>query len=198
MKLLMLFSMVIVAGCAHEKAIVWDGGNAPAESAVAPISQAPLTPAVSPKETGSKAAPGTDMAVRAEELRTDCVNGRRLICGRVLRVDPDGLVVDSGYKDLLREPLTHSWVVPGTAVASRDPTVLELNEPGTPCIGLVFLTDLPKRPKPNYYDYVVITGYPAGEYAYSPAPDIEKTIRKFSAGLETAVRLRLQSKEGSH
>jgi hypothetical protein len=144
------------------------------------------------------AQPSTATLVRAEELRTDCINGRRLICGRVLRVDPDGLVVDSGYKDLLREPLTRSWVVPGTAVASRDPTAMELNEPGTACIGLVFLTDLPKKPKVNYYDYVVITGYPAGDYVYSPVPNVEKTIRKFSAGLDTAVRLRLQSKDGSN
>jgi len=92
----------------------------------------------------------------------------------------------------LRPPLTESWVVPGTATASRDLAVLELNEPGTPCIGLVFLTDLPKRPKVNNYDYVIITGYPAGQYIYAPAPNVEKTIRKFSAGLDTAVRLKLQ------
>ena len=46
--------------------------------------------------------------------------------------------------------------MPGTATASRDPAALELNEPGTPCIGLVYLTDIPKRLKVKDYDYVII------------------------------------------
>ena len=177
MKLLMLFSLLALAGCAHKISAVHTGEIAPAKSDTAP------------------APPDSPVAgsVRAEQIRTDCIKGRRLICGRVLKVSPDGLVVESGYTDLLRPPLTQSWVVPGTATASRDPAVLELNEAGTPCIGPVFLTDIPKRPKVNNYDYVIITGYPAGQYAYSPAPGVEKTIRKFSAGLDTAVRLKLQT-----
>src|SRR5882672_3994395 len=177
MRLWMLLSLVVLTGCAHKNADVRTGEISPAKTAIAPAPR------------GHAAA----SSVRAEQIRSDCIKGRRLICGRVLRVSPDGLVVDSGYNDLLRPPLTESWVVPGTATASRDPAVLELNEPGTPCVGLVFLTDLPKRPKVNNYDYVIITGYPAGQYVYSPAPGVEKTIRKFSAGLETAVRLKLQA-----
>src|SRR6266852_619936 len=177
MKFLLLLSILAFAGCAHKSSAVRT-----AEVASAKTDAAPALPGLRP--TGS---------VRAEQIRTDCVKGRRLICGRVLKVSADGLVVDSGYTDLLRPPLTQSWVVPGTATASRDPAVLELNEPGTPCIGPVFLTDIPKRPKVNNYDYVIIMGYPAGQYAYSPAPGVEKTIRKFSAGLDTAVRLRLQA-----
>ena len=142
-------------------------------------------------------SPQTNTLVRAEQIRTACVQGRRLICGRVLKVLPDGLVVESGYTDLLRPPLTQSWVVPSTAVASRDSAAVELNEPGTPCIGLVFLTDLPKRGKVNNYDYVVIMGYPAGKYSYTPAPGVEKMIRKFAAGLETAVRLTALAEAGS-
>ena len=65
--------------------------------------------------------------------------------------------------------------------ATRDPAVLELSEPGTPCIGLLFLTDIPKKPRVNDYDYVVIMGYPAGQYVYTPAPHVERTIRKFAA-----------------
>ncbi len=164
MKARLLFILVAMAGCAD-----WS--------------------ATAPAAAGSEAA----TAVRAEQIRTDCVKGRRLICGRVLKVVGDGLVVDSGYTDLLRPPLTESWVVPGTATASRKPAVLELNEPGTPCIGTVFLTDLPKRPKAKLYDYVILMGYPAGQYIYSPAPDVKKTIRKFAGGLDTAVRLTLQA-----
>jgi len=127
--------------------------------------------------------------VNPESVRSDCIAGRRLICGRVLKVLPDGLVVESGYTDLLRPPLTQSWVIPGAASAHRNPAALELNQPGTPCFGLVFLTDLPKRRKVKAFDYVVLMGYPAGAYAYAPLPNVTKTIRKFSAGLESAVRL---------
>jgi len=128
----------------------------------------------------------------------DCIEGRRLICGRVLKVLSDGLVVDSGYTDLLRPPLTQSWVVPGTVLVSRPLNTLELQQAGTPCIGLVFLTDIPKRPKVKNFDYVIIMGYPAGQSVYSPAPNVGKMIRKFSAGLETAVRLTVQDHaEGS-
>jgi hypothetical protein len=115
-----------------------------------------------------------------------------LICGKVLKIFPDGLVVDSGYTDLLRPPLTESWVVPATVSAHRDSAVMELNEPGTPCIGLAFLTDIPKRQNVKQFDYVILMGYPAGQYVYTPAPNVKKTIRKFSAGLDTAVRLNLQ------
>ncbi len=177
MKFLVLFSVMALAGCAHKTPAVRTSGIAAAITDTTPNLPAPEAAA----------------SIRAEQIRTDCIQGRRLICGRVLTVSADGLVVDSGYTDLLRPPLTQSWVVPGTATASRDPAVLELNEPGTPCIGPVFLTDIPKRPKVNNYDYVIIMGYPAGQYAYSPAPGVEKTIRKFSAGLDTAVRLKLQA-----
>jgi hypothetical protein len=171
MNFLLFFFLVILVGCTHN-----DSAVRMAETAAAP---APFDPAA--------------VAVRSEQTRTDCIKSRRLICGRVLKISLDGLVVDSGYTDLLRSPLTQSWVVPSTVTASRDPTVLELKQPGTPCIGLVFLTDIPKRQKVKFFDYVVIMGYPAGQYVYMPAPNVEKKIRKFSAGLDTAVRLSLQA-----
>lgn len=179
MRRLLLFLAVVLAGCAHETAVV-------------------RTEEVPPPETPAalaQPAPADMTAVRAEQIRKECIDGRRLICGKVLKVFPDGLVVDSGYTDLLRPPLTESWVVPGTVPAQRNPDVLELNEPGTPCIGLAFLTDIPKRQKVKQFDYVILMGYPAGQYIYTPAPNVKKTIRKFAAGLETAVRLSLQSEE---
>jgi hypothetical protein len=139
--------------------------------------------------------PAAATAARAERIRTDCIQGRRLICGRVLKVSPAGLVVDSGYTDLLRSPLGESWLIPGTATARRDPNVLELNEPGAPCIGLVFLTDISKRRTVKPFDYVVLIGYPAGQYTYTPVPGVEKQLRKFAAGLDTAVRLTLKAEE---
>lgn len=176
MRWLLLLFVAVLAGCAHENAIVRTGEVAPADTA-APDSR----------------EPAAATAVRAEEVRKDCIQGRRLVCGKVLKVFPDGLVVDSGYTDLLRPPLTGSWVVPGTVTAHRNAEVLELNEPGTSCIGLAFLTDIPKRQSVKQFDYVILMGYPAGQYVYTPAPNVKKTIRKFAAGLETAVKLNLQS-----
>ena len=174
--LLPLVLLVVLPGCATRSAVTPAGVVLPVNSAAAPI--------------GHDSA--ASAAVRAEQIRMDCIQGRRLICGKVLQISPGGLVVDSGYTDLLRAPLVQSWVVPGSVTASRPAGVLELNEPGTPGIGLVFLTDLPKRPKVKIYDYVVMMGYPAGQYVYTPAPRVEKTVRKFSCGLDTAVRLNLQ------
>jgi len=57
---------------------------------------------------------------------------------------PDGLVVDSGYTDLLRPPLNKSWLIPGSVVASRAANVIEGREPESVCVGLVFLEDIPK------------------------------------------------------
>jgi hypothetical protein len=138
----------------------------------------------------------TNDAVRAEQTRTACVSGRRLICGRVLKVFPEGLVVESGYTNLVRKSLEGAWLMPGTVVASRAPNLVETQEPDSPCVGTVFLTDLP-RPRGGgkvtvkSYDYVVLRGYPAGTYTYSTVGGIERTVRRFSVGLETAVKLSL-------
>src|SRR5437868_52252 len=45
---------------------------------------------------------------RSEQIRSECIAGRRHICGRVLQIVPDGLVVDSGYTNLLRPELSRS------------------------------------------------------------------------------------------
>jgi hypothetical protein len=133
--------------------------------------------------------------LHTEEVRAKCIQGRRLICGKILLVQPEGLVVESGYTNLLREPLTKSWLVPGTAVASRAEDQVEGNEPGATCIGTVFLTDLPRSrgAKPKRYDYVILTGYPTGQHTYTSLGTITKTVRSFSAQLPRAVAENLQS-----
>ena len=131
------------------------------------------------------------LAQQAEQMRAICVNGRRRICGQVLQIAPGGLVVDSGYTDLLRPELSQSWVAPGTVTTSRPANLVEENAPGSPCIGLVFLADIPKRPAVKIYDYVIIEAYPAGEYIYQPVPGVTKNIRRFSARLEGAVQWNL-------
>jgi hypothetical protein len=136
-------------------------------------------------------------SLRAEQVRAACVQGRRCICGRILKVLPDGLVVESGYSSLLRSPIDQSWLVPGTVPASRDSHLVEAREPDSICAGLVFLTDVPRTNgvKAKAYDYVVLHAYPAGRYTYASAGSIQRTVRRFSCGLETAVQLSIDADE---
>ncbi len=130
---------------------------------------------------------------RAAEIRAACIDGRRAVCGKVIKILADGLVVDSGYTGLLEAPFNQSWVVSGGASLSRDPKVMELSKPASPCVGVVFLTDIPKRPAVKLYDYVVLQAYPCGQFNYVPVVGVQKAIRKFSAGIDTAVKLNLDS-----
>jgi hypothetical protein len=130
----------------------------------------------------------------SEELRAQCLAGRRSICGKILRIFPNGILVECGYTNLLRPPLTKSWLVPGSVVASRAPALVESKEPGALGVGTVFLTDLP-RGKPRQYDYVVIAGYPAGDFTYTSVGAIRKTVRRFSANLDKAVKANLAPPE---
>jgi len=132
---------------------------------------------------------------RSTEIRTACINGRRCVCGKVIKIVPEGLIVESGYTALMNPPFTGSWVIPSGALVSRDSKLLERDEPASPCIGTVLLTDFPKRPAVKLYDYVLIQAYPAGEYLYTPVPGVEKQIRKFAGGLETAVKLKLAAEK---
>src|SRR5436190_3411078 len=116
-------------------------------------------------------------APSAEQIRTRCIEGRRYIAGRVLQVNSDGIVVDSGYSKLLSPPFNRSWVVPATASVNRDSSAVEENKPDAISAGLVFLSNIPKKPTVKNYDYVVIHGYPAGKYVYVPVAGVEKTIR---------------------
>ena len=132
--------------------------------------------------------------LNAEQVRNICIQGRRSICGKIVQVLPDGLVVESGYTNLLREPLTSSWLVPGTVIANRGANLLEGTSPGSMCVGTVFLTDLPKskKLKPKRFDYVIIQGYPAGQSTYTSIGTVQKKVRQFSAQLSLAVALNLQ------
>ncbi len=126
-------------------------------------------------------------AQRVEQVRTACIEGRRYVAGKVVQVVPEGLIVDSGYSRLLSAPFNKSWVVTGTASVNRDSNVVEEKKPDSVCVGLVLLSNIPKRPGVKAFDYVVIHGYPAGEYTYKPVPGVEKVIRRFSASLDRAV-----------
>jgi hypothetical protein len=147
-----------------------------------------LAGVAAPAQTNDK--PPFNGVALEEKIRAECIADRRSVCGRIMKILPDGLVVESGYPSLQRLPLSRSWLIPGTAVAQRDPTLVESREPGTLCVGMVYLTDFPKtrRAKPKLYDYVVIEAYPAGEYTYTSVGEVHHTVRHFSAILEKAVK----------
>jgi hypothetical protein len=136
---------------------------------------------------------GENMAVmqHAEELRAVAIQNRRIICGKILKMLPDGIVVDSGYTNLMRAPLNQSWLIPGTVEAGRAVNFVEESKPDSICLGQVFLTDLPKPPrgkKAHVFDYVIIEGFPMGEYTYASVGDVKHTVRKFSTKVANAVR----------
>jgi hypothetical protein len=130
---------------------------------------------------------------RSETIRTACIQGRRRLCGRVMEISTNGLVVDSGFTSLLRPELSRSWVAPAAVSAERPPNLVEDNVPGAVAVGLVLVTDVPRRPPVKLYDYVILQAYPAGEYLYAPVPNVKKVIRRFSGGLETAIRLNFRA-----
>jgi hypothetical protein len=156
-------------------------------NSVHPTSGMPLLRAVASQQQAEE----LKKAQHAEQIRARCIEGRRYIAGRVLQVVPEGLVVDSGYSALLSPPFNHSWVVSGTASVNRDANAVEEKKPNALCIGVVFLSNTPKRPSVKPYDYVALHGYPAGEYVYSPVAGVQKMVRRFSAGLERAVQINL-------
>jgi hypothetical protein len=132
-----------------------------------------------------------------EQLRAASLEGRRAICGKILRVFPNGLLIEGGYTNLVREPLTKSWLVPGSVVASRAENLVESKEPGAICVGTVFVTDLP-RGKPQQFDYVILAGYPTGEFTYNSVGSVRKTVRRFSANLDKAVQANLAARRENH
>jgi len=108
---------------------------------------------------------------------------------------PEGLVVESGYTNLLRPPLDRSWLAPGTVAASLATNLVESKEPGSICVGSVFLTDYPKsrRIRPRPYDYVILEGYPDGQYTYTSVGSLQRTVRRFTGNLSEAVRVNFEA-----
>jgi hypothetical protein len=138
-------------------------------------------------------------AHHTEEVRDNCIQSRRRICGKILKISPDGLVVDSGYTNLAQTQFKRSWLIPGVAQAKRASNVIEENRPGAFCIGLVCVTDLPKTPgvKPKPFDYVNLEAFPEGQYDYESIGNIHRTVRKYSAKLLKAVQWSLNQTNGS-
>jgi hypothetical protein len=134
---------------------------------------------------------GVTAARRIEDIRLDCIQNRRTFCGKILKVLPDGLIVDSGYTNIMRAPLNRSWLVPGSVQEPRPANLVESDQPGCVCVGLVFLTHLPKKPVARLYDYVNLTAYPSGQYTYTSVGNIRRTVRRFSAGLANAIQWNL-------
>lgn len=132
-------------------------------------------------------------ALKVEQVRTNCIQNRRRICGKILKILPEGVVVDSGYTNLASTQVNRSWLIPGTVAAERAKNIIEEKQPGAFCVGLVFVTDLPKSPhaKPRLYDYINLEAFPAGQFSYASVGDIHRSVRKFSAKLTKAVEFAL-------
>jgi len=141
----------------------------------------------------------TTVSPNAQAVHEQCVEGRRLICGKIIKILPDGLVVDSGYTNLTQPPLNTSWLIPGRVSAGRPATLIEGRSPGAVCVGPVFLSDLPRGRgpvlKPQLYDYVVVLGYPAGSRTYASVGGVKKNVRWFAANLTKAVDMKLTTGE---
>jgi hypothetical protein len=133
-------------------------------------------------------------AQRIQEIREACIQNRRHICGKILKVLPEGLVVDSGYTNLAGAQPNHSWLLPGVVAGERATNVVEENQPGCFCFGLVFLADPPptKGAKPKLFDYVNIEAFPEGQFTYTSVGEVHRTVRKFSPKLAVAVRWALE------
>jgi hypothetical protein len=125
---------------------------------------------------------------RVEQIRINCIENRRIICGKIIKVLPDGLVVDSGYTNLMSPPLNLSWFVPGAVTSRRAVGLVEGNRPDSVCIGPVFLTDWPKKPVAKVHDYVDIVGFPTGQYVYTSVGNVKRCVQKFSAKLVKAIQ----------
>jgi hypothetical protein len=153
--------------------------------------QAAASMNLSPEQTWLLAQQINSYVVATENIRDDCIKDRRTICGRIEKVLPDGLIVDSGYTSLLRPPLNRFWLVPGTVTAERQPHLVEGRNPDDICAGLVYLTDTPKSrlAKPKAFDYVILQAYPAGRYTYKTLGNLQRTVRHFSASLQKAVQI---------
>jgi hypothetical protein len=146
-----------------------------------------------PARTQAESSQASDFSRHVEEVRMACIEHRRLICGKILQVLPDGLVVDSGYTNLMRAPLNKSWLIPGTVVAQRAENLVESSQPDSVCIGQVFLTDYPtsRTAKPKPYDYVVLEAFPMGEFTYTSVGDLRRTVRRFTGKIAIAVKWKL-------
>jgi hypothetical protein len=159
------------------------------------LAQTNNIPAANPPANGTPSQSNQNTSVDIRAIRTDCIQHRRVICGKILQILPDGLVVDSGYTNLMRPPLNLSWVVSGTVTSSRATNLVEGNQPESVCLGQVFLTDLPKKPVPKLYDYVNLVGYPSGQRTYTSVGDVQHTVRRFSAKLTKSVQWKFEDSQ---
>jgi hypothetical protein len=146
-----------------------------------------------PPTQNSTATENAAVLQHVEELRARCIQERRIICGKIVKILPDGIIVDSGYTNLMRAPLNQSWLIPGSVLAERATNYVESAAPDSVCLGQVYLVDLPKPPrgmKPKLFDYVVLDAFPMGKYTYTSVGTVQHTVRQFTTKVTTAVRWR--------
>lgn len=161
-----------------------------------------VAPGNRPETSATATNEGLSAALRFQKIRMDCIKARRIICGKIIRVLPDGLVVESGYTNLMRAPLNKSWYIPGTVAATRPADLVESDQPDAVCVGVVFLADLPKsrgKPKkPKLYDYVNLEAFPMGMQTYASVGTIQHTVRRFTTKISTATLWNFRQSEAQN
>jgi hypothetical protein len=153
-------------------------------------------PDMPPGQFQSQTNSAASYAQYIAKIREGCIQNRRTVCGKILKILPEGMVIDSGYTNLMRSPLNRSWLVPGTVPAERATNLVEENRPECVCVGLVFVTDLPKKPIGKVYDYVNLTAFPTGHYTYTSVGDLQRTVRRYSTKLAKSVQSKLDEAGG--
>ena len=135
------------------------------------------------------------MAQRVAEVRWDCIQNRRIICGKILK----GAAGWAGRAQRIHQP-DAAPVEFFMACARRGdgrsaPQILSRTISRMPFASAwLFLTDLPKKPVARAYDYVNLTGFPTGQYTYTSVGDVQRTVRRFSAKLDKAVQWNLDER----
>jgi hypothetical protein len=131
-------------------------------------------------------------------LKNQLEQGRRRIRGKVLQRISEGLLVDSGAATIAYAEETHYGTSPdGDPISWGGGTIAEGKTPGEEALSLVLLQDFPD---PNMTDggYVDIMAYPVGLYTYETVNQSSKTVRIFSANLDTAIKtLALKEQQSS-
>ena len=114
-------------------------------------------------------------------LKNQLIQGSRRVDGKVLQKISVGLLVESG--DFGRSFKEYHEDVYGT----RGGIMTEGSSPGAEALNLVLLQDYPDSSMADD-GHVDIIAYPVGLYTYESVGKSQKTVRKFSCNLDTAIR----------
>ena len=157
-----------------------------------PIQANPTPGSGQDKITDIMSIPASVAQLCYERTRANCILSRKMILGKIIKILPEGLVIECGYTNLMDMPNTRSWLIKGTGVAFRPKIQLDADRSDGICVGLIFLSDVPKSrgitKKPMLYDYVTVEGFPMGHYTYVSVGSVQRTVERFTSNLGLATQ----------